>query len=257
VIGVGFSTLLAAVAVYLMADRVGRQVRDKPGHDSNYRQENRSMTEFYSECHRRLQDRHQSRALADRLEEIIVHDTFAADDIAFIAARDFFFLSTVDPDGQPTVSYKGGAPGFVTVRDNALVFPCYDGNGMFLSMGNIDATAKVGLLFIDFETPRRLRVQGVARIDEGERRNAAPGSDLMVQVTPTQIFMNCPRYIHRYARVEASKNVPGADGSAPLAHWKRLEIVYDALPPQDRAAVKEAGFMSLEEVHAKNAAGEG
>jgi hypothetical protein len=90
-------------------------------------QENRSMTEFYSDCHRRLQDLHQSRALADRLEEIIVHTAFTEDDIAFIAARDFFFLSTVDPDGQPTVSYKGGAPGFVTVQDNTLVFPCYDG----------------------------------------------------------------------------------------------------------------------------------
>ena len=215
------------------------------------------MAEFYSDCHRRLQDLHQSRALADRLEEIIVHDAFTEDDIAFIAARDFFFLSTVDPDGQPTVSYKGGAPGFVTVQDNTLAFPCYDGNGMFLSMGNIDATAKVGLLFIDFETPRRLRVQGVARLDAGERRSGVPGAVLMVHVAPAQIFINCPRYIHRYARVEAAKHVPAADGSAPLATWKRLEMLHDALPPQDKMAVKKAGFMSFEEVHGKNAAGEG
>jgi hypothetical protein len=79
----------------------------------------------------------------------------------------------------------------------------------------------------------------------------------MVHVTPAQIFINCPRYIHRYARVETSKHIPAADGSAPLANWKRLEIVHDALPPQDQAAVKKAGFMSFEEVHAKNAAGEG
>jgi hypothetical protein len=124
-------------------------------------------------------------------------------------------------------------------------------------MGNIDATAKVGLLFIDFETPRRLRVQGTARLDRGERRNAVPGAVLIVDVAPAKIFVNCPRYIHRYARLETSKHVPGADGSSPLANWKRLEIVHDALPPKDQAAVKEAGFMSFEEVHAKAAAGEG
>jgi hypothetical protein len=218
--------------------------------------EDRSMTEFYSDCHRRLQDAHQSRALADRLEDIIVHTAFTDDDVAFITARDFFFVSTVDPDGQPTVSYKGGAPGFVAVRDNRLVFPCYDGNGMFLSAGNIDATAKVGLLFIDLETPRRLRVQGVARLAAAEG-DTAPGALLMVHVTPVQIFMNCPRYIHRYVRLETSKNVPDTDGAAPLAHWKRLEIVHDALPPGDRAAVREAGFMSFDEVQAKTAAGEG
>jgi hypothetical protein len=143
------------------------------------------------------------------------------------------------------------------VRDNTLSFPCYDGNGMFLSMGNIDATAKVGLLFIDFETPRRLRVQGVARLDGGGAGDTAPGAVLMVRVTPVQIFMNCPRYIHPHAKLATSKHVPGGDGAAPLANWKRLELVHDALPPKDRAAVKEAGFMSLEEVHARAAAGEG
>jgi uncharacterized protein len=215
------------------------------------------MAEFYSNCHRRLQDLHQSRALADRLEEIIVHTAFTEDDISFIRKRDFFFLSSVDPDGHPTVSYKGGAPGFVAVQDNMLVFPCYDGNGMFLSAGNIDATAKVGLLFIDFETPRKLRVQGLARLDDGDRRQAVPGAVLLVRVAPVSIFINCPRYIHRYAKVEMSKHVPKEDGSAPLALWKRLEMVHDALPPQDQAAVKQAGFVSLEDAHARTAAGEG
>jgi uncharacterized protein YecE (DUF72 family) len=68
----------------------------------------------------------------------------------------------VDGSGQPTCSYRGGDPGFVkVVEPGTIAFPSYDGNGMFLSMGNIRATAKVGLLFIDFETPHRLRVQGL------------------------------------------------------------------------------------------------
>src|SRR5690606_3046802 len=112
--------------------------------------------------------------------EAIVHDAFTPQEIAFIEARDFFFLSTVDPNGRPTVSYKGGAPGFVSVRDNTLVFPCYDGNGMFLSVGNIEGNPNVGLLFMDFQTPRRLRVQGTARIDESAARDAVPGALALV-----------------------------------------------------------------------------
>jgi hypothetical protein len=215
------------------------------------------MSELYSDCHRQLQDRYQSRLLADRLEQVIVHSTLTESDAQFIEGRDFFFLSSVDPDGQPTVSYKGGAPGFVTIRDNTLVFPCYDGNGMFLSMGNINATAKVGLLFIDFETPRRLRVQGVAHIDDSDARERVPGAILLIRVEPTKIFVNCPRYIHRHKKIETSKHVPKQDGSAPVAQWKRLEIFHDALSSYDQEKVRDAGFISLEEAQANAAAGEG
>jgi hypothetical protein len=215
------------------------------------------MDKFYSDCHRQLQNRYESRALADRLEQMIVHSTFTEPDTQFIEGRDFFFLSSVDPDGHPTVSYKGGNPGFVAVQNNTLVFPCFDGNGMFLSMGNIEATAKVGLLFIDFETPRRLRVQGIARLEDGTPREQMPGAILLVRVEATKIFVNCPRYIHKYQKLETSKHVPKQDGSAPVAQWKRLEMFHDALPPHDQAAVRDAGFISLEEAQANADAGEG
>lgn len=215
------------------------------------------MTDIYSDCHRTLQERYDARPLADRTAAAIVHTAFTPEDVAFIAERDFFFLSTVDPRGCPTVSYKGGAPGFVQVEDNALVFPSYDGNGMFLSMGNITETPQVGLLFMDFERPRRLRVQGTARLDESSARDAFPGAQFLVRVEPQQIFVNCPRYVHKYQRVEPSKYIPAADGSAPLALWKRLEIVHDTLTPKEQAAVEAAGFISLEEYQAKVDAGEG
>src|SRR5690606_6685821 len=92
-----------------------------------------SMTNIFSDCHRELQERYEARALADRTVQAIVHAEFTEQDIAFISERDFFFLSTVDPNGSPTVSYKGGDPGFVRVESNTLVFPSFDGNGMFLS----------------------------------------------------------------------------------------------------------------------------
>lgn len=213
--------------------------------------------EIYSNCHREIQDRYDQRALADRTAELIVHPTFTEQEIAFIAERDFFFLSTVDPTGHPTVSYKGGAPGFVQIEDNELVFPCYDGNGMFISMGNITAEPKVGLLFMDFERPRRLRVQGVARLDQGSGRQAYPGAIFLVRVAPLQIFVNCPRYVHKYKRVETSKYVPKEDGTAPLAEWKRLPAVQDVLSPDDRETARQSGLISLEEYEAKVDKGDG
>jgi uncharacterized protein len=211
------------------------------------------MSSFYSDEQRELQDRFSTRPLADRLQEMIIHATFSQEDAAFITTRDFFFLATVDADGHPTVSYKGGRPGFVTVTENRLRFPCFDGNGMFLSMGNIAATNRVGLLFIDFEVPKRLRVQGAARLVE----SAVPGALAFIEVEPRSIFVNCPRYIHRCRRIEEAKHVPRADGTAPVAEWKRLDVIQDVLPETDRKAVAEVGTVDLEEGMAKFNRGEG
>ena len=213
------------------------------------------MPDIYSDCHREIQDRYDMRALADRTAQAIVHSEFTEQDITFISERDFFFLSTVDPQGRPTVSYKGGASGFIRVTNNELIFPSFDGNGMFLSIGNIRHSPKVGLLFMDFERPRRLRVQGVASLIEGQ--NDVPGAQVLISVRPEQIFVNCPRYVHKYTRVATSKYVPDADGSAPLAEWKRLEVVHDVLTPEDQEAALEQGFITLDEYNTKVEKGDG
>jgi hypothetical protein len=215
------------------------------------------MSEMFHAGRRALQDQHGTRGLADRQEQVIVHDRFTDEEIAFVETRDMFFLSTVGPSGQPTVSYKGGAQGFVRVEDGTLVFPCYDGNGMFLTMGGILGNPLVGLLFIDFETSRRLRIHGLASHDDGPARNAFPGALFLTRVRPTSIFLNCPRYIHRYQRVAASPYVPDAKGRAPMAQWKRLPIVQDVLPERDRAEAEAAGPLALEEYELKVRLGEG
>ena len=75
------------------------------------------------------------------------------------------FVASMDASGQPTCSYKGRVPGFVRVLDeHTLAFPSYDGNGMFLTLGNTAETQQVGLLFIDFVSPNRVRVHGRARV---------------------------------------------------------------------------------------------
>ena len=99
---------------------------------------------------RALQDRFDTRRLADRLAETAGDQVIAFR--PFIEARDTFFLATVDEDGQPQCSHKAGDPGFVRVVDeHTLAFPSYAANGMFLSLGNLMANPAVGWLFLDFE----------------------------------------------------------------------------------------------------------
>jgi hypothetical protein len=193
------------------------------------------VAEAYHDGSRELQDEFDTRRLADRLQERFrASAVIGPEDRAFIERMDMFFLATADPEGRPECSYKGGDPGFVLVLDeHALAFPNYDGNGMYLSMGNIRANPQVGLLFVDFcaERPSRLRVNGVASIVlDDELAGRWPGAQFVVRVRATQVFPNCPRYIHRMALVERSSYVPRAGEQTPVPSWKRAEWASDVLP---------------------------
>lgn len=187
---------------------------------------------MYHAHQRALQDRFDSRRLADRLEDVKVHAALSEADARFIRARDMLFLATCDPGGQPTCSFKAGDPGFVTVEDgHTLVFPWYDGNGMFLSAGNMAARRQVGLLFIDFETQRRLRVEGeAALVDDPAAVAAHPGAQFLVRIAVHRVYPNCPRYIPRYRLVERSAFLPAAGQEPPVPEWKTADWARDVLP---------------------------
>ena len=191
----------------------------------------------YHDASRRLQDRFDTRRLADRIVERIVRDRIDDDDRAFIERQDMFFLATADRDGQPQCSYKGGAPGFVKVVDeHTIAFPNYDGNGMYLSLGNLVENPQVGLLFISFTEPKRVRLNGVASIADDDPLAAEwPEAQLVVRVRATEVFPNCPRYIHRLELVEPSRFVPREACETPVPDWKRREWSRDALPARDPA----------------------
>jgi hypothetical protein len=198
---------------------------------------------FYTETQRQLQAEHDATKLADTVRNAIVWDVIEGPNVDFIESRDFFFLSTVDDQGRPTVSYKGGPPGFCrVVDDKSLVFPAYDGNGMFKSLGNIVDTARVGLLFIDFETPNRVRVQGEASFSgDDSELSRYPGAIGIVRVAVESCFLNCARYIHKHQRIEASPYVPDGEGQQPHPSWKRIDFVQDALSEADRARTSATG----------------
>ncbi|MBI3776060.1 MAG: pyridoxamine 5'-phosphate oxidase family protein [Gammaproteobacteria bacterium] len=192
---------------------------------------------IYQDSHRKLQDRFDTRRLADRLDESLVHSPILPDEKEFIENRDMFFLASVDARGHANCSYRGGHPGFVRVLDeHTLVFPNYNGNGMFLSMGNVLETQQIGMLFIDFEQGRRMRLNGEARISlDDPLRKDFPEAEFLVRVTPREIFANCPRYIHKMQLVERSRFAPTGTCSVPVPGWKKGDWVKDVLPVDDPA----------------------
>jgi len=205
------------------------------------------VSKIYGPVHRLLQDRFDTRRLADSVEHRVVETQVTDQHKAFIESRDMFWLATVDHQGRPTVSYKGGDPGFVRVLDNkTIAFPCYDGNGMFYSMGNLIGNGKVGMLFVNFERPHRLRVQGVASVDDNDPLLAEYfEAQLVVRVAVTEIFRNCPRYVHRYKKLKDSEYVPRTECKTPLADWKRVDDVQAALPAKDQGrAAREGGVVT-------------
>lgn len=190
---------------------------------------------MYHDGNRDLQARFGSTALADRLVERLWRDRFKDEDKAFIESVGFFFLATADRDGRPDCSFKGGPDGFVKViAPDMLVFPDYDGNGMFKSLGNIVANPQVGLLFIAMgEKPKRLRVNGKATVHlDDPLRNQIPGAQAIVRVVPEHIFPNCPRYIPDLAAGSASEYLPAAGIAPKEPAWKGFDAFKDVVPPR-------------------------
>lgn len=207
------------------------------------------MSRLFGPQHRALQDHFDSRRMADRVELIAAKTEL--DDVAqgFIATRDMFFLSSVDHNGRPTVSYKGGDTGFVKVLDTGTIaFPSYDGNGMYYSMGNIAANPEIGCLFIDFEKPFRLRLQGRAEVlKDGPLLDLYKEAELVVKVKVSDVWMNCPRYVHRYERKQSSRYVPRAEAETPFCEWKRIDGLQDILRPRELAELEKVGNITQDE----------
>ncbi|MCC7088801.1 MAG: pyridoxamine 5'-phosphate oxidase family protein [Chloroflexi bacterium] len=184
---------------------------------------------------RDIQDRFDTRRLADAITRTTLHATLSDGDRAFIERMDMFFIATQGANGGLDCSYKGGEPGFVRViDDHTIAFPNYDGNGQYMTGGNILETGKVGLLFIDFQNQWRVRVNGTATIDfEDPLKSEWPEAQFVVRVTAEEVFPNCPRYIHKMELVERSVFVPKASCETPDPDWK--DYFEDALPEAQKA----------------------
>jgi predicted pyridoxine 5'-phosphate oxidase superfamily flavin-nucleotide-binding protein len=193
---------------------------------------------LYHDGNRYFHDRFDTRRLAGRIEarffpRVAIDDS----DRAFIETCDMFFLATADVEGRPQCSYKGGEPGFVRVLDEkTIAFPNYDGNGMYLSAGNVLVNPQVGLLFISFEQRKRMRLNGIAAHSEDDPLLAEyPEAQFITRVEATQVFPNCPRYIHEYRLVQRSRFVPKSECKTPVPAWKTRGWAHDVLRSDDPA----------------------
>ena len=190
----------------------------------------------YHDGQRELQDRFDTRRLADRLAEG-ASDTFNEVHAAFVEARDMFFIASSDRQGFPDCSYKGGDPGFVRVVDESTIaFPVFDGNGQFRTLGNLLVNPRVGLLFVDLEGGSRLRVNGDAIVEfDDPLMNEFQGAIAVVRVRARSIFANCRRYVHEYQKVSPSPFVPRNEVDPPVPDWKLHPWFKGTLPADDPA----------------------
>ena len=214
---------------------------------------------LYGDSHRALHKQFDSTRIAAVLEEMDA-DAIEEQHQAFIESRDMFWLATVDKQGRPQCQYKGGAPGFVRVVDpKTVVFPSYDGNGRYHSRGNIGETSNIGMLFLDFETPNRLRLQGEATVSADDPLLAEyKDAELIVRVKVTDVIINCPRYIHKMTRVAQSPAVPVEDKDTPFAQWKRIDFFQEALPSKDQGRAEHSGgTLTIEQWMGKVTEGDG
>ena len=191
---------------------------------------------FYHDGSRSLQDRFDGRQLADSLDRNRRHSVFTNDDRKFIENASFFFLATTS--GKVVdCSFKGGIPGFIKITgSNSLAFPDYDGNSMYRSLGNILENENVGLLFLNFDGGKeRMRINGTAKLNHDEERlREFDGAKLIVDITATNIFPNCPRYIPQLQNLVISDHAPKPGHVPPEAEWKFRDYAKPYLPRSER-----------------------
>ncbi len=137
--------------------------------------------QVFSNCGRYISDRRHPCAAAAR--DLVGSGTELSDDqMDLVRGADTFFIGTCHTDGASDASHRAGNPGFVQVDSpDALRWPDYDGNAMFMTLGNLAVDPRVGLLFVDWAQGALLHLSGRACLDWDERSAAAlPGAQRVV-----------------------------------------------------------------------------
>lgn len=199
--------------------------------------------EMFGAGSRELQDKYGGRAVADAITNYARKTEFDDAYRDFVESSSYFFLAT--SSGTNTdCSFKGGPKGFVKiVGPDRLIFPDYDGNRMYKSLGNIIDNPNVGMLFIRFDAQEstqldangseqffRVRINGTASLhDSHPAMSEYPGAKRIIEVQTKHIYRNCPRYIPRMEMVNESIYIPRAGRKAPEPLWKGRPGLKEAL----------------------------
>ncbi|MEV6541583.1 pyridoxamine 5'-phosphate oxidase family protein [Streptomyces sp. NPDC051665] len=152
----------------------------------------------FANCPKYIQRRESYETLTDREPAPPRHSTeLTPTQAEFIAAADTFFLATVHEHGADA-SHRGGNPGFVQATSpHELTWPDYAGNAMFLSLGNLLADPRAGLLFLDWTTGTTLQLTGEARPEfgaDGERRVRFAVTEVVETAAALPLRWSAPEY---------------------------------------------------------------
>ena len=194
---------------------------------------------FFIDDHRKLQKKFGGTRVANALFEKRVHKEISIHEKEFIEKSQFFFIAS----GQDQVidcSIKCGNPGFVRViAPDRIIWPDYDGNLMFRTLGNIVANPSVSLLFVNFDNPSKvnspgqmgkLRLNGRAKVQEDLDKNTFEGAKNVVLVEIDFVIPNCPRYLPDMKVVKQSNYIPQKGKEVPTPEWKTRDYIKPLLP---------------------------
>ena len=145
-----------------------------------------AVVQAYGNCPKYIQRREPTEVVEDLSAATRVTEStrLTPSQRARIDSADTFFLATAHPTSGADVSHRGGAPGFVrAIDDRTIVWPDYQGNTMFMSLGNIETHPYAGMLFVEYESGDVLQLTGAARIDWDPARAATfPGAQRVVEL---------------------------------------------------------------------------
>ncbi|MDZ7886608.1 MAG: pyridoxamine 5'-phosphate oxidase family protein [Mycobacterium sp.] len=142
--------------------------------------------QVYSNCPKYISRRHIEGVVSAPDRHVRHHgDTLDARTQQIIAAADTFFIGSADPEGNTDASHRGGNPGFLQVLSpHRLRWPDYRGNSMFMTLGNISANPRAGLLIPDWDTGTTLQLTGTAEIIW----ESGPGAQCSVEFTVEEVL---------------------------------------------------------------------
>jgi hypothetical protein len=125
----------------------------------------------------------------------------------FMENLPFFFIATASTQGECDCSFRGREhdvaghhyPLVKVVDSKTVIFPDYRGNKLYNSLGNIIVNDHVGMLFIDFQSRTRVRLNGQAQIvdDAAAYADIFPLAQRYVRVSVKQVYGNCKARIPR------------------------------------------------------------
>ena len=152
-------------------------------------------------------------------------DAFTANEIAFIAERDSFYMATVSETGWPYVQHRGGPAGFLKVVDQkTLAFADYRGNRQYISVGNLAANDRAALILMDYAGRARLKIY--AHVEamplDADRALAEFVAEPGYKARPERILLlrlvafdwNCPQHITPQIHGDGNR---GCGATAPRA----------------------------------------